>query len=289
MGEFLKPLFELRGLTLETLVQVLDILLVSYLIYRILGLIRGTRAWRIVSGVVFFVILLVASKQLGLYSLNWILEKATLLGPVALVILLLPELRHALEGFGKLGFWPSRITGFETRASQGVIDELIAAGSRMAADKIGALIVVETGPELEDIVETGIAIDSKLSSALLESMFYPGNPLHDGAVIVRDDRIVAAACHLPMSQSLHLDPAVHMRHRAAVGVTEERSCVAIAVSEERGAISYASDGELIRVSASELRELLQRDLRGEGQAHKPANRVRILRRNSKKEAEDSNA
>jgi diadenylate cyclase len=246
-----------------SLVDVLDVVVVSYVLYRLLMLVRGTRAWRIVLGIVTFVFILALSKYLQLHTLNWLLDKATILGPVALVILFLPELRQAIEGFGKLGFWPQKLGLTESKTEARTVEEVVAAVAELAAQSIGALIVIEKGAPLDEIVANGVLIESRMSAPLLGAIFYEGNPLHDGAVIVRGDSIVAAACRLPLSDSSRLDQNVHMRHRAAVGVTEVLDCIAIVVSEERGTISIASDGRLRRLATHlELRDFLNRELRG---------------------------
>lgn len=267
MEDILRQLESLRHFTLRTFLNVFDILLVAFLVYRLLLLVRGTRAWRIVGGIVGFVLLLTLSspRMLHLDALNWLLEKAALLGPVALVILFFPELRTALEGLGNLGFWPQRIGVIESKTEGRTIEEIVAAVTEMAASSTGALIVVEKGVPLEDVVSNGVALAAKVSAPLLCSIFYDGNPLHDGAVVVRGDVIVAAACRLPLSESSRLDNHAHMRHRAAVGVTDAATCLAIVVSEERGTISIASDGRLRRLANHlELRQILNSELRGVG-------------------------
>ena len=261
MEEIIKHLVELGSLTTQNLVNVIDILVVAYLIYRILSLVRGPRARRIIGGIVFFVFLLIVSSVANLVALHWLLEKATLLGPVALAILLLPELRQGLEGIG--GSW----AGWSNKphAEMATIDEIIGAVRYLRAAQVGALMVIERGPPLDSITSNGVHIDAEVSAPLLESIFYEGNPLHDGAVIIRGDVIVAAACQLPLSSSPLLDSSFHMRHRAAVGVTEEMDCVCVVVSEERGSITIASDGHLKRISSElELREALIRELQVNG-------------------------
>lgn len=263
MNELLRRLSQLGEPSLENLIHVVDILLVGYLFYRLLLVIRGTRTWRVLGGLVMFVIALFLSDYLHLTTLNWILEKATLLAPVALVILLLPELRQTLEGFAKLGLWPERLPGEERPTTAQTVEEVVAAVSEMAQARIGMIVVLERGPRLDGIATNGVILDAQVSASLLGSVFYHGNPLHDGAVLIRGDRIVAAACRLPLSENPRLDPSVHMRHRAAVGVSEQTDCLVVVVSEERGSISVARDGRLARVpGSSELREILNRDLRG---------------------------
>ncbi len=242
-----------------------DVAFVAFLIYRLLMLVRGTRAWRILVGVLIFVFALYLSDVAGLNTLHWILDKATLLGPVALVILLLPELRQAIEGMGRLGLWPQRLaaSAAEERLEAHTVEEIVTAVSKLAASHTGALIVVEKGAPLSEIAASGVRLDADVSAALLETIFYENNPLHDGAVVIRGDTLLAAACRLPLSESSRLDPVLHMRHRAAVGVTEALDCLSIVVSEERGTISVAQEGRLRRqASAKDLRQLLHRELRG---------------------------
>jgi diadenylate cyclase len=266
LEDLIGPYTTLRQLSARQIaINAIDILLVAYLIYRILMLVRGTRAFRIIVGVIFFVVVLVLSDRLGFNTLHWILDKATYLGPAALVILLLPELRTAIEGFGAI---PQKLVLTTTSgpssdiAQAKTIEELVAACTELAAESVGALIVIERTAHLDEIISNGVALDASISAPLLGSIFYEGNPLHDGAVIIRGDLIASAACRLPLSESSRLDQSVHMRHRAAVGVTEAFDCLTIVVSEERGTISIAEGGRLRRLAnAHELREVLNRELR----------------------------
>lgn len=252
----------------DPLRNAVDILIVTYILYRLFMLIRGSRAWRIVLGIVGFVLLLFVSGKLELNALNWLLDKATILGPVALVILFLPELRQAIEGLGRLRLGKLQIspkfnnTNLKTEAR--TIEELVAAVAELASESTGALIVIERGAPLDEIAGNGVIVNARVSAPLLGSIFYEGNPLHDGAVIIRGDMIVSAACRLPLSDSNRLSQNVHMRHRAGLGVTEQLDCIAIIVSEERATISYAKEGRLRKLSNSqELRAFLNRELRGE--------------------------
>lgn len=240
----------------------LDIAIVAFLIYRLLLLVRGTRAWQIFAGLVVFLALLALSSELKLVSLNWILERMTLLGPVALVILFLPELRHGLEGLGKFGlFGVQRIVAKEVPTYASTIDEIVRAVSQLARDRVGALVVIDRSLALDDIADTGQHLDAKVSAPLLQSLFHDGNPLHDGAAILRGDRVLSAGCRLPLSDSRTIDRRVHMRHRAAVGVTENSDCIAIAVSEERGTVSVAQNGFLKTLAAPiDLSEFLAAEL-----------------------------
>ncbi len=245
--------------TRDLAVAVVDILIVAFLIYRILMLVRGTRGWRILLGVLVFTVALLLSDTLRLTTLHWILEKATLLGPVALVILFLPELRQALEGLTRLGFLADAVkdVGHEQNLDRASVEEIVGAVAEMAKDKVGAIIVIETGSRLDEVAATGVTLNAKITTSILGSIFFGQNPLHDGAVIVRGDHVLAAACRLPLSENQRIDRRMHMRHRAAVGVTESNDVISIVVSEERGTISVAQEGRISHISTTtELREFL---------------------------------
>ncbi len=257
MIDFLKEIFSFSW---QGIIYVIDILLVAYLNYRLFKLIRGTRAWRIVTGIFVFVAALWLSDYLGLNTLHWVLDKATMLAPVALVILFLPELRQAVEGFGKLGVWTERLIATENVTQKTSLDEIVRAVDDMADSRIGALIVVERGTHLGDIADNGVMMHAKVTAPLLGSVFFHGNPLHDGAVLVRGDEVVAAACRLPLSESRGIAEHYHMRHRAGIGMSEQSDAVVLIVSEERGEVSVAMDGKLeVMDSSEELSELLARE------------------------------
>jgi diadenylate cyclase len=263
--DVLSPYGKVRDLSpSQIVINVVDILLVAYLIFRLLQLVRGTRAWRIIIGVAMFILLLFLSDRLHLNALHWLLDKATYLAPAALVFFFLPELRMFIEGVGML---PQRLVPVtpsvaEDRAEARTIEEIVAACTELANESVGAILVIEKSGHMDDIIHNGVFLNAKVSAPLLGSIFYEGNPLHDGAVIIRGDLIVSAACRLPLSDSQRLDQSLHMRHRAAVGVSENFDSLAIVVSEERGTISIAQDGRLRRLSAvHELREFLNRELR----------------------------
>jgi diadenylate cyclase len=241
--------------------QLVDILLVSYVLYRLLVLVRGR--FRVLYGVLVLALLLPISSILKLNTLNWLLEKTLILAPVVLAILFLPELRQAVEGFGRFGAWTGRfVTADVAIVESQTIEEIVAAAAEMSASRTGALIVIQRATPLNDIAANGVQIGAKVSAALLGAIFYEGNPLHDGAAIIHDNTILAAGCRLPLSESARLDPGMHMRHRAALGVVEERDALVVVVSEERGVISVASEGEMRRVNGpGELRDLLRKKSR----------------------------
>lgn len=285
MDEIFRALNVFRTFSWESVRSAFDILLVSFIAYRILVLVRGTRAWRVVGGLLVFTLFLVASSILRLEAFHWMLDKATLLGPVALVILLLPELRQGLEQFGQIGFWPKPAYNDADRIEQHVVDEVVTACSRMAETRTGALVVIERANPVDDVIATGITVDAKVTAELLGSMFYGQNPLHDGAVVIRHDRVVAAACRLPLSEKMGYDPFMHMRHRAAVGISEQLDCVVVVVSEERGTISLVRDGQLSRVGITELRESLRGDLQKEERVSTPRLRRVISKRVQEEDVE----
>jgi diadenylate cyclase len=224
----------------------IDILAVSWLIYRLLLLAKGTRAWQIIIGLTIFFIAVVVSEWLGLLSLNWLLRQAFPLGPVALVILFLPELRHALEEFGRPRFWGRSLGLLAREQMTDMVDAVVAAVSTLSVKRIGALIVFERNTGLDDIVETGTVLNAEASQALLCTIFYKGTPLHDGAVVIRQGKIAAAACTLPLTASPRVDATVHTRHKAALGMSEQSDAVIVVVSEETGTVSIATAGKLIR-------------------------------------------
>jgi diadenylate cyclase len=243
LDDIIRRLGDLTDPSYKGIVAVIDILLVTFLIYRVLKLVRGTRAWKILIGIGVFVLALFLSERLQLNTLHWILERVSVLGPVALVILLLPELRQAIEGFARIGLLPERLLAGDS-ATHSTLEEVIEAATDMAHRKIGALIVIEREERLDDIARNGVPLKAEVTAALIEAIFYHGNPLHDGAAIIRNDLVYAAACRLPLSENPTLDAQYHMRHRAAIGVSENADCVVIVVSEERGDVSIAVNGEL---------------------------------------------
>jgi diadenylate cyclase len=234
-----------------------DIAIVAYVVYRLILLAKGRRAWQILIGLAIFFLLIFVSNLFGLVTLNWMLRQVTPLGPVAIVILLYPELRDLLEGLGRLNFWGGPLHVASRADATHTIEQVVRAATLLAPRKIGALIVMERETGLEDVAQSGTAMDAEVSSELLTTLFHPGTPLHDGAVIVRGGRIVAAGCTLHLSDSPNIGTNVHMRHRAAIGQSEHSDALVVVVSEERGTISLAIDGKLISgLNGDRLRERL---------------------------------
>jgi diadenylate cyclase len=242
-----------------------DILIVAYLIYRLMMLAKGTRAWQIITGLIVFVAMLLFSTWARLSALSWLLQQILPLGPVAIVILFYPELRHALEEVGRLGFWGKGFTGLDREDLSSMVSEIVLAAESLSDKKIGALMVLERATGLSDSIETGTLINAEVRSDLLCTLFYPGSPLHDGAVILRRDRVVAAGCTLPLSESQKVQGMqVHTRHKAALGISEQSDALVVVVSEETGIISLAFDGKMVRGLRDDgrLRDLLIREYTG---------------------------
>ncbi len=218
--------------------DVLDIVLVAFIFYRLILLVRGTRAVSVIYGLLLVVVLYFFSEELGLYTLNWLL--AHFLGSLFLVVIILfqADIRKALSEVGAGRLWR------RPAVAEDVLDELVAAMSALAKSRIGALTVIEKNVPLGDVAERGVALDAKISKDLLMTIFYPNTSLHDGAIILSGGRVKAAGCILPLSVGLKHKTELGTRHRAAIGITEESDAVAVVVSEERGAISVAVRGRL---------------------------------------------
>lgn len=242
---------------LDVLVAVLDVLVVSYIVYRGLCLLQGTRGGSVIKGLLVVLFLLWISS--GLPTLNWILRQLVLPGVIALVVIFQPELRTALERLGRTGLLGFSVSRPEPGAAQRVINEIVDAAEEMSGRRIGALMVLQRESGLMDITRTGKTLNARVSVDALITIFYPNTPLHDGAVVIRDDLIVAAGCVLPHSEQPGLSVATGMRHRAALGLSERTDAVCVVVSEETGAVSMAFEGNLAPdLERTELAERLNR-------------------------------
>lgn len=226
--------------------DVIDVAIVAFVIYKVLGFIRETRALQLVKGLLILVVITILSDQFNLYTLNWILRNTLQMGVIALVIVFQPELRRALEYVGRSKFITPQFAQMDKERVKVITAAIIKAVDYFSSNKIGALIIMERETILNDIAETGTKIDAEISTELLGNIFYVGAPLHDGATIVRGDRVYAAGCVLPLTQSKTLSKELGTRHRAGIGITENSDAIAIIVSEETGIISVAVDGKLSR-------------------------------------------
>ena len=226
--------------------HIIDIAIVSFVLYRLLLLIKETRAEQVLKVLTILLFAKKLSEILQLYTIFWILKNTVTVGVIAILIVFQPELRRALEHIGRGKFFDRSIFIRDDKEPSLVIDEIVKAAQNMAEKKIGALIVVERNTGINDVIETGVSIDAELTGALLENIFMPNAPLHDGAVIVRKDRIAAAGCFLPLTENPNISKQLGTRHRAALGISESSDALAIIVSEENGIISTANNGKLTR-------------------------------------------
>lgn len=273
------------GLELSTLsipsvkiTDVIDILLVAVLIYIIIYWIRKTRAWSLFKGILVILAVYALAVVFNFYTVSWILQKTLSVGIIAVIVLFQPEFRRVLEQLGKNIF--DNITtaingGSRLTMDTAAINAIAAACEKMAAEKTGALIVVEKSVPMGEIEATGVEIDAVVSQQLLVNIFVNKTPLHDGAVLIRDNRIVSAACILPLTESV-VSSELGTRHRAAIGISEISDAYAFVVSEESGKISVAYGGKLTRnLNAARIQKLLAVEPKENG--HKP-----ILKGRSKK-------
>jgi diadenylate cyclase len=275
----LDQLLELvRGFEVQP-IALLDIALTALLIYGLLSLIRGTRAVRLLIGVTVLYGIFVLAQLLGLQLLSQILQAGAVVGLLALVVVFQPELRRALERIGRVGslgwvFEPSARREYER-----VARALSGAAAALGAERIGALIVLERETGLADMAESGVPIDATLSQEILETIFTPHSPLHDGAVIVRHDRVVSAAVLLPLSETSVHSARFGTRHRAALGITEQTDAIAVVVSEETGQVSLVERGRIVRNLDEErlrrgLMELLEHNTLSAARIPERANALR---------------
>lgn len=236
-----------------TLAAVADILILAFVIYQILLMVKGTRAAEVLAGVALLVVVYYGALWARLQTVQWLLEKIFPYLVFALIVLFQAEIRRGLAKIGRNPF-NTRFASLEDRHAS---EDIVMAATLFSSQKIGCLIVLERETGLRTYTESGIPLQARLSYDLLVSIFQPGSPLHDGAVIIRKDKIVAAACFLPLSVNPILGTQLGTRHRAAIGITEETDAVAVTVSEETGAISLAISGSIeLDISAERLAQLL---------------------------------
>lgn len=239
-----------------TVWSILDILVVSYIFYKIYMLIKETRAEQLLKGILLILLLIPISSLLNLTMLNWILNKTITIGVLSIVIIFQPEIRRALEHIGRSAFNDKHILEDEEKMHE-VVSEIINAIDNLAKTKTGALIIIEQNTGLGDVVHSGTKIDAIVTSALLENIFVVNTPLHDGATIIRNDRIVASGCVLPLTGNNAINKKLGTRHRAGIGISEISDALVLIVSEETGIISLAVNGKLTRnYNKEKLKSLL---------------------------------
>jgi diadenylate cyclase len=242
-----KPLLE-QFQTLARTIGILDVIdtgLVAFFLYRIYIMLKNTRAAALVKGLMVLASLVIISKWLNLHVINWILEKAITMMMVALPVVFQPELRRALEQIGRGRLFRKRVELDVTELND-MIEAVANAAVVMGQRKVGALIVFERSVGLEERIETGVKIDGLVTDSLLLNIFEKDTPLHDGAVIIRGNRIVAASCLLPLTENRSLSQELGTRHRAAIGISEQSDALVVVVSEETGTVSVTRNGEIYR-------------------------------------------
>lgn len=266
MNEIVRYLEVLQQTTELSWLDVIDILLVSFLIYKLLQLIRGSRAFQMVVGTLVLVVLFFTSRWAQLETINWLLRNSLAYIGFAIIVLYQAELRRALANLGKAPLF--RFLN-QPRTNE-TLDEIVFATMTLAQRKMGAFIVIERDIGLRSYIEGGILLDAVLTYDLLLSIFNPKTPLHDGAVIVQGNRVAAAACFLPLSINPQVSKELGTRHRAALGITEDTDAIAIVVSEETGTVSYLENGSILRGMGRDTLRAKLRQVLGKNGARRPA-------------------
>lgn len=251
-------LLQIKGIIATIgLLDLADILIVAFFLYKLYVLIKDTRAAALLKGLIVLLMATLVSKWLSLNVVNWLLQKTMTVMLVALPVVFQPELRRALEQLGRGRFFTKGVSLNEQEA-ENLLTELGKAVTVLAKNKIGALIVLERDTGLNDYIETGLKVDGLVSSEFLINVFIPNTPMHDGAVIIRGNRVMAAGCLLPLTDNRELAKELGTRHRAAIGVTEQSDALSVVVSEETGNISLAHGGHITRdLTAEGLKEKLR--------------------------------
>jgi len=226
--------------------DVIDILIVAFVVYKVLGFIRESRAGQLVKGLLVLLAAFFISDLFQLYTLNWILKGTMTVGIIALIVVFQPELRRGLEYMGRSKLIRPVFGRVNKDKAKIIAVEVARSIENMSTSRTGALIVVERQTSLTDIGENGTTIDANITSSLIETIFYEGSPLHDGALIIRGEKIYAAGCVLPLTENKALSKALGTRHRAGIGITENSDAIVFIVSEETGIVSMAEDGKLDR-------------------------------------------
>ena len=226
--------------------DILDILIVAYIFYKVLGFIRDSRAEQLLKGVLVLLAVAFLSDILQLHVLNFIMRGTLAVGVLALIILFQPELRRALERMGRGSLFRIKGEPLDKEKAKDVVAEFVEAAEDMAAERTGALIVFERDTSLTDIIESGTVINADVSAQMIENIFYKGSPLHDGAMIVRGTKLHAAGCVLPLTDNMEIPKSLGTRHRAGIGISEKSDALVLIVSEETGIITLVEDGVLER-------------------------------------------
>jgi len=250
--------FLVNTVTSIKITDIIDILIIAFIFYKFIVLIKETRAEQLVKGILVLLIATKLSEWIGLRTVNWILRNTMTVGVIAILIVFQPELRKALERLGTTSrFFKNPMHLVSEEENLRMIEEVVDAVGFLSNLKIGALIVIERETGLNEIIETGIKIEGHVSSELLINIFIPNTPLHDGAVVIRGNKIMSAASLLPLTENININKNLGTRHRAGIGISEVSDAVAVIVSEETGTISIAKDGKLTRyLDSNTLKEIL---------------------------------
>ena len=245
-------------LTLRNFVNLIDICLVWFVIYELMMLLKGTKAVQLFKGVLVIIVIKLISWYVGLQTLSWIMDQVINWGIIAIIIIFQPEIRRGLEHLGRGSVFTYNKTGNQEEKMVEALDQAI---QYMSKRRIGALITIQQNTGLEDYIETGISLDTDVTGALLINIFIPNTPLHDGAVIIKDNKIAVAAAYLPLSESNLIPKELGTRHRAAVGISEVTDALTIVVSEETGGVTVTKNNELIRdLTQQDYLKLLRNEL-----------------------------
>ncbi len=259
-------LIQIQGLLATIgILDIVDIAVVAYFLYTLYQILKNTRAATLVKGLLILLIVMMASRWMNLHVITWLMEKSMTVILVALPVVFQPELRRALEQIGRGKWFHKGGSELDEAEFETLLSNVTNATVAMSRRKVGALMVFERNTGLEERIETGIAIDGLVSEGLLLNIFEKDTPLHDGAVIIRGKRVVAATCLLPLTENRNLSKDLGTRHRAGLGVSEQSDAVVLIVSEETGTISIARNGELMRyLHADDVREILRDALFNQG-------------------------
>lgn len=252
---------QLQGLLSSiTILDVIDIAVVAYFLYRVYLMLKNTHAATLFKGLMVLALFMIICRWMNLHVISWLLEKSMTIIMVALPVVFQPELRRALEQIGRGRLFHKR-SELDEQELEDMLDNVADASRIMSKNKVGALIVFERNSGLAERIETGVAIDGLVSSGLLQNIFVKDTPLHDGAVIVRGNRIMAACCLLPLTENRNLSQELGTRHRAAIGLSEQSDAVIVVVSEETGTISVARNGEIMRyLNVDDVKEILRKSI-----------------------------
>ncbi len=250
-----------QELEMFNIISIIDIAIVAFVIYKAMMIIKGTRAVQLIKGLVVLIMASLLSNWLGFRTFAWILGQVQTVLVVALPVVFQPELRRALEQLGRGRFFARPMAMLNEEALGHLVEEVVRAVKILSSNNVGALIIIERETGINDFIETGIKIDGLVSAEFLVNIFIPKSPLHDGAVIIRGDRVMAAGCFLPLSENPNLSKELGTRHRAGLGLTEQSDALGIIVSEETGVISIAEEGRLTRyLDENTLKEILSKRL-----------------------------